>query len=157
METKDVDTKDVDTEESSKPELASLPIELLWEIVNYLGYVDTVRLTSVSRRFNTDIDPQEKPAEQKAAEIYDAQFWQRHNIFASNWDRDNTKKLFVVSNGFACYGCFKVLDRSMFARNQTERKRYKCGWYDRRRWIDCCLRDGVYRPGTRIDVVEGCV
>lgn len=142
--------------------LEQLPGELLNKILDQLCYLDAVRLCRVSRHFFSILKPQQWPVEQKVAEIHEVERWERHNrvFFANRFDSDNIKKLTVITDGFACFGCFKVLDKSKFARNQTERQGAKSSYSyfhlgHRRCCIDCCLEFEIYNPGTIIHVVTG--
>jgi hypothetical protein len=131
-------------------------------VIEQQGYIDASRLSQVNKYFHWIVDPQQWPAEQKVAEIHEAERWEKHNrmYFANRFDNDNRKKLMVVSDGFACFGCFRVRDKSQFARSQVERQGAKSSYTyihlgHRRLCIDCALSFGIYRPGTLLNVVSG--
>jgi hypothetical protein len=142
--------------------LEQLPGELLNKILDLLGYLDAVRLCRVNTHFSSIVNPQQWPVEQKVEETHEAERWERHNrvFLANRFDNDNIKKFTVMTDGFACFSCFKVLDKSKFARNQTERQRAKSSYSylhlgHRRCCMDCCLALGIYKPGTIIHIVTG--
>ena len=142
--------------------LQALPAELLNQVIERLGYIDAIRLSQVNKYFHSIVDPPQWPAEQKVAEIHEAERWEKHNrvYFANRFHNDHRKKLMVVSDGFACFSCYRVRDKSDFATNQVERQGAKSSHTyvhlgHRRICIDCALFSGIYRPGTLLNVVSG--
>ena len=142
--------------------LQALPAELQNQVIEQLRYIDAVRLSQVNKYFHSIVDPQQWRKEQKIAEIHEAERWEKHNrvYFANRFDNDNLKKWVVVSDGFACFGCFRVRDKSHFVRNQVERHGAKSSYTyvhlsHRRLCIDCSLFRGIHRPVTLLNIVSG--
>ena len=142
--------------------LHTLPAELQNQVVEQLGYIDAIRLSQVNNHFHSIVDPQQWPTEQKVAEIHEAEPWEKHNrvYFANRFDKDNLKKLVVVSDGVACFGCFRVREKSHFARIQVERQGAKRSYTyvhlgHRRLCIDCALFLGICGPGTLLHIASG--
>ena len=132
------------------------------QILDQLGYLHAIRLCCFSTHFYSIVKPQSWTVEQKIGEIHEAERREKHNrvFFANRFDNDNIKKLTIITDSFGSFGCFKVPDKSKFARNQTERQgaksRYSYLHLSRRRCcIDCCLALGIYKPGTIIHAVTG--
>ena len=131
---------------------SALPAELLIEIYKSIGYLDAIRLSQASRHFYLVVDPQIWPTAEKEAFVHDAERWKRHNlVYHDNRFNDlNQKAMVTASDGFACFSCYKVLDKSAFSRNQTERRGAKSSWRfqhigHKRFCIDCGLRQAIYR------------
>lgn len=124
-----------------------LPGELQNNVIFYLRYQDAICLSQVSRYFHNVIDPQAWPPAEKENFALEAEGWERYNK-ACSFDPCNHEQ----RDGYACFSCYKVLDKSGFSRKQTERKGIK----DSRRYgrgrhtrfcIDCGIRRGIYKPG----------
>ena len=148
---------------TSRDRLSFLPSELQIQIIDQLGYLDRVRLSSTSKYFFSIVDPQAVSVGQKKREIRVAERWAKHNrvTLIYRFDDNNFLKFTVLANGYACFGCFKVLDKSAFARNQTEEE---CGFAKRdygyqnpglnkRVCVQCKVRSGKYQPGMVLNAV----
>lgn len=146
-----------------------LPGELQNKIFNLLTYTEAVRLSSVSQYFHDTIkswlwpDEDKKPAlhdEDKKAALYDAQHWDRYNkaYFEDRTNEAKTQTMVMLSDGYACFSCFRILDKSCFSRNQTERRNGKASLRFRhvshhRFCIECGIKKGKHRTPTFLKAV----
>lgn len=137
-----------------------LPRELQLCVFDWLDYEDAIKLSQVSRYFRNTISPEAWPKANKERFIYDVQFNQRHNMvyFDKRCIESNEEVLKIVSDGYACFSCFKVLDRSLFSFNQTKgrfakgSRRYEHFGHSRF-CIACGIQKGLYKSGKLISPV----
>lgn len=141
--------------------LQELPAEIQTQIIGHLGYLDGIRLSRVNNYYYySSIDRAWWTEEVAAKEIRDVEQWEKHNRIScpNQVHRRSDRKLTVLSDGYACYGCFRVLDKGSFSRNQTERRGAKSSKSHmhrgyRRLCIGCSLANGRYQAGGYLNIV----
>lgn len=144
-----------------KPDrLTKLAPELQNLIIDQLGYLDGIHLRQVSQYFYSTTHPARWTRDQASKGVHEAEKWERHNrIYFSDRLGHSHIRLIVISDGYACYQCCRVLDKSKFSRRQTEGPAGKhmngpTDRFDWHRWcIDCCIEWGYYKAGQRLNVM----
>ncbi|KAK3686628.1 hypothetical protein LTR37_019609 [Vermiconidia calcicola] len=132
-----------------------LPAELQLCVLDNLTYIDAIRLSQASKYFQSRVDPHKWPTAEKASSIYKAQFWDQHNspYYVNRHEQYKTRKIKVKTDGYACFGCFSVLDMSAFSQSQTTRHGAKGSGASKhvgynRLCIECGQLQGAYKLGT---------
>ena len=125
-----------------------LPEELRLDLYDFLGYRDAIRLSQVNTFFYNTIIPQSWPANDKGAFIFQHQFIRKHNDV--NRDvRGRVDTIVFISDGYACFSCYKVKPKGEFSKMQSRRQNIK--WCSQTRFcLDCGVQNGMYEPKTPI-------
>jgi len=101
--------------------------ELHLMIYDYPDYGDAMRLARTNHFFSASVNVPQWPSATKASFVQEAQHWQRYNLFrkATGAFDQRQPALTAVSNNFACFYCFRVLQKDQFTRSKTQSRQSK--------------------------------
>ncbi|KAK4555494.1 hypothetical protein LTR86_007246 [Recurvomyces mirabilis] len=129
--------------------LERLPPEMQLEIIRHLDYQAAIRLSQVNRCFQLMVKPSTWPEQDKHYFITIAQKWAKHNI-ATLHHGQRKHGITVITNGFACYSCCRVLPRFEFSISQSSRRHQKSSPRRTRFCITCGIACNIYQPGLTL-------
>lgn len=123
--------------------------KLQLSVFDYLGYFDAIRLSQVSHYFHNLVDPDSWPRLERELALLGAQRWTRYNAFRRKVGMlpPGEPRYEVISNGFACFDCLRVLQKDSFSRTQTMHRHGKGSERRERFCLDCGIKREIYRPG----------
>ena len=117
-------------------------------------------MSRVNQYFHTTVDLLLVPKAEREAFLHEAERWEKHNkVYSDNGlNKYKARDFRVLSDGYACFHCHRIRDKSAFSMNQTERRNAKSSNRHQhdghmRFCIDCGLQLGNYRPGTFISTL----
>lgn len=143
--------------------ITRLPEELQLDIFDLLGYQDAIRLSQANRYFQAAINPPTWPKLEKEEFVFNAAHrWEKHNVCKGppgDEDCEYAQELEVITDGHACFTCYRVRPFNAFSQSQITRRgskdsaSYKIAGHTRF-CIDCGILHGKLKPGTVIRVYE---
>ncbi|KAF2770485.1 hypothetical protein EJ03DRAFT_63710 [Teratosphaeria nubilosa] len=152
----------VNTTVTEPDRLRLLPPELHVRIFDMIDYRDAIRLSQAGRFYKNLVRPRRWPHENKVAFIGKHQFHAKHNqwrmaLFQSS-PPGSPPGLICVSDGLACYQCYRVLPRGHFSIRQSTKSRAKGSPRETqpgfiRACVGCNWAKKAHRPGTMFKTI----